>query len=54
MEDQNKLVAALKKFNRKERYWLIQEAIGPQPLTPCFRDKLRDALKISEIPADAY
>ncbi|MES0094591.1 hypothetical protein [Mesorhizobium sp. M0030] len=34
------LEAALERFNRKERYWLLKEAFGLQPLSQNFRTKL--------------
>ncbi|MER8445623.1 hypothetical protein NKH52_20755 [Mesorhizobium sp. M1066] len=34
------LVSALDRFNRKERYWLLREAVGLQPLSQVFRAKL--------------
>lgn len=39
------LVQALERFNRKERYWLIQAALGPaaRQLDAAFRDGLQTA-----------
>lgn len=34
------LEAALERVNRKERYWLLREALGIQPLSQEFRTKL--------------
>src|SRR5438445_3399526 len=34
------LEAALDRFNRKERFWLLREALGCQPLSEEFRKKL--------------
>ncbi|OBQ83550.1 hypothetical protein [Mesorhizobium sp. WSM3873] len=36
----SELEAALERFNRKERYWLLREALGRQPLSEEFRKKL--------------
>lgn len=47
----SKLVDALSRFNRKERYWLLLDAVGDPflELSSGFRDKLRNALGI-DIP----
>lgn len=49
------LVEALTLFNRKERYWLIRNAIGPKATTLCdeFRDELGSVTGL-DIPADAW
>ena len=49
------LVQALERFNRKERYWLIQAALGPaaRHLDAAFRDGLQAATGV-EVPADAW
>ena len=58
------LVQSLENFNRKERYWLFQHAIGNHPLSEKFRFDLYKLLnppeiklvtvKSVEIPAEAY
>jgi hypothetical protein len=49
------LVEALRKFNRKERYWLIRNALGEnsEKLDPKFRKSLDEALSI-QVPEDAW
>lgn len=49
------MVNALSRFNRKERFWLLSDAIGVPflSLSPLFLDKLQQELNIS-IPADAW
>ncbi|WP_088280726.1 hypothetical protein [Ideonella sp. A 288] len=49
------LVDALSRFNRKERYLLIRNALGPSSarLGEAFRDKLEAAINI-EVPCDAW
>lgn len=49
------LVNALSRFNRKERFWLLSDAIGVPflSLSPLFLDKLQQELNAS-IPADAW
>ena len=61
VKNDRSLVEALKLFNRKERFWLIQEALGcsklkPQhriPLHSHFRTKLDKELSI-KVPPDAW
>jgi hypothetical protein len=50
-EAKMKLVEALQMFNRKERYWLIRNALGKtsEELDPNFRKLLKDELSI-EVP----
>lgn len=51
------LIDHLKSFNRKERYWLLREAVGDDAfkLSDEFRAKLQHVLDISkEIPCDAF
>lgn len=50
-----KLVDALARFNRKERYWLIRNALGPTSarLDEAFRDKLKKAIGV-DVPVDAW
>ena len=50
------LVDALARFNRKERYWLIRNALGPSSarLDDAFRDQLKLAIGKEEVPADAW
>ncbi len=53
------LVETLKLFNRKERFWLLQHAIGDYPLSDKFRDDLSQLLSketppCAKIPCDAY
>ena len=50
-----KLIERLKSFNRKERYWLLREALGEHTfeLDAEFRKKLGDLLDV-HIPEDAY
>lgn len=50
-----KIVEALKKFNRKERYWVIRNALGPtsNQLGEGFRSDLQRTIGI-EIPEDAW
>lgn len=50
-----KIVEALKKFNRKERYWVIRNALGPtsNQLGEGFRADLQRTIGI-EIPQDAW
>jgi hypothetical protein len=49
------LVDALSRFNRKERYWLIRNALGPSSarLDEAFRGKLGKATD-TEVPEDAW
>jgi hypothetical protein len=51
------LVEALKKFNRKERYWLIRNALGEKSgkldLDPEFCNSLQERLSIT-VPKDAW
>jgi hypothetical protein len=49
------LVEALRKFNRKERYWLIRNALGEnsEKLDPKFRESLDEALSI-QVREDAW
>lgn len=49
------LVNALGRFNRKERFWLLTEAIGVPflSLCPIFLEKLEQELNV-DIPADAW
>ncbi|MCR5867732.1 hypothetical protein [Aquincola sp. J276] len=49
------LVDALKRFNRKERYWLIRNALGPtsERLDEGFRARLAEAIG-KDIPATAW
>lgn len=49
------LVDALTPFNRKERYWLIRNALGPSSarLDDAFRDKLKLVIG-QEVPPDAW
>lgn len=49
------LVDALKRFNRKERYWLIRNALGPtsERLDEGFRVRLAEAIGI-DVPATAW
>ena len=49
-----KLVEALCKFNRKERYWLIRHAIGNHHLRQKIRNDLAEVLRIDPIPVVAY
>ena len=50
-----KLTDALAAFNRKERYWLIRNALGPgaETLGADFRRRLGDAIGLT-IPDDAW
>lgn len=52
--DDTKLVEALKMFNRKERFWLFQHAIGDHHLSDKFRADLSKKFDPLLIPADAY
>ncbi|MDP3227863.1 MAG: hypothetical protein Q8N13_07780 [Acidovorax sp.] len=49
------IVEALKKFNRKERYWVIRNALGPgsDQLGEKFRRDLQQTIGL-EIPGDAW
>jgi hypothetical protein len=51
------LVECLKLFNRKERYWLIRNALGQNsgdlPLSDSFRQKLGKEIG-TEIPVEAW
>jgi hypothetical protein len=49
------LVDALSRFNRKERYWVIRNALGPSSarLDEGFRGKLEKLTK-TEVPGDAW
>lgn len=51
------LTECLERFNRKERYWLIRNALGdpgaPMLLAPSFLKTLREKTKL-EIPDDAW
>ncbi|BAV49371.1 Uncharacterized protein MLTONO_4468 [Mesorhizobium loti] len=51
------LVECLKLFNRKERYWLIRNALGERgkdlPLSNSFRKELGDVIKVA-IPKNAW
>ncbi len=51
------LVECLKLFNRKERYWLIRNALGEDnkelPLSNSFRERLRKSID-TEIPSEAW
>lgn len=49
------IAEALKKFNRKERYWLIRNALGPSSgqLGEKFREELKSTIGI-EIPKNAW
>lgn len=49
------LVEALEQFNRKERYWLIQSALGApgRQLDAAFRARLQAAIGVA-VPADAW
>lgn len=53
----SKIVDCLRLFNRKERYWLIRNAIGEKdqdlPLSSSFRERLGKVIE-TEIPADAW
>lgn len=53
----NRLIACLEDFNRKERYWLIRNALGdpdkPIPLDPSFRATILKEAGL-DIPADAW
>lgn len=55
MTDEDAMVDALKRFNRKERYWLIQNVLGEkaQTLGPDFREKLGKLIG-KNIPEDAW
>lgn len=55
MEESKDLIYYLRKFNRKERYFLIREAIGNGnfDLNNSFRENLQKKLNIN-IPKDAY
>lgn len=58
-ENTNKAEAALqnlKRFNRKERYHLLRQAVvgGPFLLQGEFREQLVEALPVDSIPDDAY
>lgn len=50
-----KLVDALAKFNRKERYWVLRNALSADAaqLDDCFRQRLENTLK-SGRPSDAW
>lgn len=50
------LVDALARFNRKERYWLIRNALGRSSarLDDAFRDQLKLAIGKEEVPTDAW
>lgn len=52
------LVDWLKRYDRKERNWLIRDALGSPPLSDAFRQKLRTALSDRgydlRIPANAW
>lgn len=53
------LVEALKRFNRKERYWLISDALGKQNLDKRFLERLTAVLRNDSnfkapIPPDAW
>ena len=50
------LVDALKKFNRKERHWLINNALGNPGLSQAFIDELSTRLSAErvKIPPDAW
>lgn len=58
MRNPNDLVRWLDCFNRKERFWLLREAIGPgfSNLSEEFRKKLFNALPtgVPDIPANAW
>ena len=47
------LVAALEKFNRKERYWLLRNCVGNLKLDKCFIARLGKELNL-RIPAGAW
>lgn len=51
----SRLVEALKRFNRKERYWLVADAVGEPFLTlsPAFIDKINLALE-ANVPSNAW
>ena len=57
IEGQSRLVKCLAKYNRKERYWLIQNALGEPKkqlkLTKEFRDRLFGVIDIA-IPCHAW
>lgn len=52
------LADVLKTFDRKERNWLLRDALGNPPLSAKFRERLQDALAPSVagivIPPDAF
>lgn len=51
----SKLIEHLKSFNRKERFILLNEALGTFQLSQEFRRRLEECLKLDfEIPACAY
>lgn len=52
-ESTSALVRSLQSFNRKERYWLLRDAIGMQPISQDYRQRLGHKLGIS-IPEDAW
>lgn len=49
------LAAFLNKFNRKERFWLLRDLIGPEcfQICPEFRDKLNNEIDMA-IPEKAW
>lgn len=53
----SRLTACLEDFNRKERYWLIRNALGDPdellPLSPSFRETIAKETGL-DIPADAW
>ena len=46
-------VEKLKMFNRKERFWVVQEALGTQSLSCDFRNRLGYLLGV-DVPKEAY
>lgn len=54
-EKQSPLVTLLSRLNRKERYWLLSDALGkPMPaLSPDYRERLRQVIGV-EIPENAW
>lgn len=47
------LIEQLKRFNAKERFWLIAHATGSPGLSPTFRSQLTDAVG-APVPSDAW
>ena len=48
------LVKLLSRFNRKERYFLIKQALGTFHLSPKFRKDLACVIGLDEIPSSAF